>query len=1036
MKKNGKTNTDIRKFEFFEIIKECSTVPPEEPEEDDPNIPIHLQKSNISINNVSPAGVRQMHAIDGLVFINGKAIHKKEGKMIRESLVMKIYNNKIIDEYRVYNGVYYDFSIKIFEGNPYFVIVGGNFNEYIIEGQKELFMTTFIKIYKATKFIEDKTGRIPVPPGLGPTDEPYPELLVKRIKLLKRLSDNRLVCDTEGDKMEGYESFQNINAFSMNDTFTHAAVSLDKGGILLIYGRPNLLECSTKDMKMIILPIIMVNDREVHITNLEFTTIYIKNELKRLLYASSANSIYYYYWKYDNDKYSMAECKSTVKELNQDGKGSYSGCIDVKGQYLLMGSSSDDYIGEYDNLKFVNLWYFDKKKTIVKYFNDYIMFVIYGEKESSLQIYDRKNQLFVYYEAGPRKITGACYDNDNYVYALFEESPIKKCIVKLKEKKYKDKFEIFFENKLFALAQLYAHNLKLDESNIFEIILKYADYEYSRGNLDKSITEYIKTINYYEPSHVIQKFLDKSKLDYLIKYLEAIVHSMDFKMNDVEEHKNYTTLLLNCYIMKDQFDKLKEFIDKKCQYFSKDLIRTLINTCIEAGNVDTALFIAKQSQSIEEYLMILITKLNKYEEAMNLLEETENNDIVITNHDKIDLYCKLGEYYLKKEEGKEDFSNRFFESVSKFIENNRSVLDRKDIIQLIKIFMDFKQFFKILFEKMETFHLDYEQDIIHKIIELYLEEEDEVDVGINKDKDKNNNKEKLIDMIKDKKYVGKFDEQYVMMLFQNTNFSEGVQVLSELHKYNQELLFIYMDKREYQKIINICLNYGAKNISFWWISLDFFINKESRNKLNEEEINLINKYLDEFLLKFLESGVVLASSILSIINEKNNELSLDVLNNFLNKAIEQETNLIEEQQKKYNKYNSQINDTEKEIKELNTEASVINLNKCSECLMPMNLPFVCFKCGHGFHNSCIGLHSRRHNSNFDDISCLKCKDKKNKIIEELQKNQNIYNNIDKLEKDINNSGDKIDFIHKLYGKGFFHLGPIKDSRIYKEKDQK
>ena len=34
--------------------------------------------------------------------------------MIRESLIMKIYNNKIIDEYRVYNGVYYDFSIKIF----------------------------------------------------------------------------------------------------------------------------------------------------------------------------------------------------------------------------------------------------------------------------------------------------------------------------------------------------------------------------------------------------------------------------------------------------------------------------------------------------------------------------------------------------------------------------------------------------------------------------------------------------------------------------------------------------------------------------------------------------------------------------------------------------------------------------------------------------------------------------------------------------------------------------------------------------------
>ena len=451
MIKSGASN--VRKFQFFELIKESSTVPPEDPEVDESgkesDIPIHLQKSNISINNVSVSGARQMHAIDGLVFINGKAIHKKEGKMIRESLVMKILDNKIIDEYRVYNGVYYDFSIKIFEDNPYFVVVGGNFNEYIIDGQKELFMTTFIKIYKATKFIKDKTGRMPVPPGLGPTDEPYPKELVKRIKLLKRLSDEKLVCDTEGDKMEGYESFQNINAFAMSDNFTYAAVSLDKGGILLIYGKPNLLECSTKEMKMIYLPKIIVKDREAHITNLDFADLFIKNEMKRILYASTANSVYYYVWKYETEKNSTAENKIQLKELNQDGKGAYSGCIAVKDKYLLMGSSNDDFIGEYDNLEFGKTWFFDGKKTIVKYFKDYIIFVIFGETESSLQIYDKKNQFYVFYEVGPKKIIGICSDNNDYLYAFYEETPVKKYIAKLKEKKNKDKFEIFFEKKIF-----------------------------------------------------------------------------------------------------------------------------------------------------------------------------------------------------------------------------------------------------------------------------------------------------------------------------------------------------------------------------------------------------------------------------------------------------------------------------------------------------------------------------------------------------------------------------------------------------------
>ena len=45
----------------------------------------------------------------------------------------------------------------------------------------------------------------------------------------------------------------------MSDNFTHAAVSLDKGGILLIYGKPNLLECNAKDMKMIYLPKIILS---------------------------------------------------------------------------------------------------------------------------------------------------------------------------------------------------------------------------------------------------------------------------------------------------------------------------------------------------------------------------------------------------------------------------------------------------------------------------------------------------------------------------------------------------------------------------------------------------------------------------------------------------------------------------------------------------------------------------------------------------------------------------------------------------------
>ena len=1010
MIKSGASN--VRKFQFFDIQPESTQIPEVSPDITyNDNTPIHLQESNISISNVTISGAHQMHAIDGIVFINGKAIHKKDTKMIRESLILKIYNNKIIDEYRIFNGVYYDFSIKIFQNKPYFVIIGGNFNEYIIDGQKELFMVTSIKIYNARPFIRNKTSRVEVPSSLGPTEEPYPKYLIKRIKLLKRLSDNKLICDdSEDDKMEGYESFQNINAFSFSDNFTHASVSLDKGGILLIYGRPNLIECNIKDMKMIYLPKIIVNDREAHITNLSFAELSVKNETIQILYATTANSVYYYCWKSESEKYSL-ENKVVLNELNQDKKGAYSGCIDVKDKYLLMGSSNDDFIGEYENLEFSKTWFFDGKKTIVKYFKDYLLFVIFGETESSLQIYDKKYQYFVHYYVGPKKITGVCFDPSDYIYAFIEESPNKKYIYKLKEKSNQEKFEIFFEKKFFVDAVLYAENCGFGKNKIYEIYLKKAEYEYSKGDFNSSINEYIKTINYYKPSHVIQKFLDKSKLDYLSKYLEAIVNNIDFRIRDSEEHKNYTTLLLNCYIMQDNFEKLKNFVDTKGSFFSQELIKSIINICLDTEKINLALEIAKEFKLIEEYLRIIL-KQNKYEEALNILEYSEKSLMQITNQDKINLFDKFGKIFLQKIE----FSQKFFDIVSKFIEDNCSVIDRKDIIKLIDIFIDSDEYFKILFEKMRKLNLDYELDIIHKRIELFFSENTE------------NSRNKIIEIIKNEKFVLKYDTQYLMMLFKYHNFKEGLEALCEVNKFNQELLNIYIEKKNYEKIIFLCEKYGKNDVSLWWRSLDFFIGKEYKEKLNTEENQIFNSFLEKFLNKLFESDAFIDINILEIINDINSDVPLSLITNFMDKSLKKHYQSLSEQEKNFIDYDPKIKSTVEEIKNLRTKGYLIDFKECSECSLPINLPFVSFLCGHSFHNLCIYSHF----SSNDKLYCIKCKEKKDKLEEELKnikKNKDIYNEKDKLEQDINNHLDKIDFINQLYSKGFFDLEHKNDDTI-------
>ena len=1012
MIKSGASN--VRKFDFFDIQKESEIIPeiPEEipyPE----NTPIHLQESNINISNVTISGAHQMHAINGLVFINGKAIHKKEGKNIRESLIMKIYNNKIIDEYHIYNGVYYDFSLKYYQKKPYFVIIGGNFNEYIIDGQKELFMVTSIKIYNALPFITNKESRLEVPPSLRPTEEPYPKFLVKKIKILKRLSDDKLFCDDgdEDNKMEGCESFQNINAFHMSDNFTHAAISLDKGGILLIYGKPNLLECNTKDMKIIYLPKIIVNEREVHITNLNFAELNVKNEFLQILYATTANSVYYFSWKGVDEK-SNLENKIILKELNQDKKGAYSGCIDVKDKYLLMGSSNDDFIGEYDNLEFSKTWFFDGKKTIVKYFEEYLMFVIFGETESSLQIYDKRYQYFVYYYVGPKKITGVCFDKENYIYIFIEEAQNKKRIVKLKEKTNQEKFQIFFEKKFYVDAALYAENCGIEKYKIFEIYKQKADYEYSKGDFASSINEYIKTINYYKPSNVIQKFLEKSKLDFLIKYLEAIVNNIDIKIKDLEEHKNYTTLLLNCYIMEDDFEKLKNFIDKKGNSFSEDITKSIIDICLDTEKIDLSLQISKQFKLTEEYLKIMITKLNKYDEALDIIENPDKNQFQITTQDKIDLYYKFSNYFLSKE----NFDEKFFSSVSKFIENNTIGIDKKDLNKLIDIFIEYDKFFKILFEKIGTLQLNYEKNMIHKRIELYIQD------GLEE------NKNNILQIIRNEKFVEKYDTQYLIMLFKYYNFKEGLEVLYEVNKINQDLLMIYIEKKEYKKIISLCEKYGMVNISLWWRSLDFFLGKEFRKDLNEEEKNQLNIFFEEFLMKLLESDTLIDLNILEYINDINNDIPLSLINNFLTKAFERHYALLSDQEKNFKEYDKEINTTLDEIKEIRTKGYILDFKECNECSLPLSLPFISFNCGHVYHNLCFYSHFTSGGKKF----CRKCKEKKDKIEDEYKKiktDGEKFNDINKLENEIEKNKDKVDFMHQLYGKGIINISPITDEDI-------
>ncbi len=59
---------------------------------------------------------------------------------------------------------------------------------------------------------------------------------------------------------------------------------------------------------------------------------------------------------------------------------------------------------------------------------------------------------------------------------------------------------------------------------------------------------YLKTIGEEAPSYVIEKYLDVQNINLLIDYLEKLIETPVRSSNLFGNNKDYTALLLNCYI--------------------------------------------------------------------------------------------------------------------------------------------------------------------------------------------------------------------------------------------------------------------------------------------------------------------------------------------------------------------------------------------------------------------------------------------------------------------------------------------------------
>ena len=167
--------SSMKKYQFFEETQDKT----EQISNNNQN-----KSYSLTLNDISPSGINQMQSIEDIIFICGKAIYKIKSQIIRESLILKIINNKIYDEYRMFNGLYYDFKIKLFKDKFYFIVLGGDLIRYIKDKKEEMLMVTTIKIYEAYNFIEPKYDKYIEEENIE--GEAYSKSLIKKITNIKK----------------------------------------------------------------------------------------------------------------------------------------------------------------------------------------------------------------------------------------------------------------------------------------------------------------------------------------------------------------------------------------------------------------------------------------------------------------------------------------------------------------------------------------------------------------------------------------------------------------------------------------------------------------------------------------------------------------------------------------------------------------------------------------------------------------------------------------------------------------------------------
>jgi len=995
----------IKKFKFFE---------PEKPEELEGQKPLYY-----SLNDMIPITLR---IYDKYYYVAGKLKGDKRTNNTKLFRIVKIHPiGKIIEEYIPFTDCIIDFDIVKSEGKPYFVVIGtdlrnkddkseakieilGNSNVNKVKIEPSGSGVPSIKFFDMTNLQTEVEEKNEIEDEKNKDKEKPKEVgILKTNDIIYLMTKKDNISDffkgNPSNLTEAYVPITNISCFSASPILNSVAFSFQDSLVEIN------LELSQRD-KSIQYQLFLLNSQDKkNITNIKY--------LDNFLYFTTSDTTYYK--KFGDPK--MNKVNMVGDENMHSGADPHNFDINSE-KKILLSTSVTYYIEEYnwmDNsyIKLITKAY-ERQTRFTQFFKNYYVFVLYEEEKPSLCVYDPLNNIFISLDETYKlkDILSVVTGNDR-IYVLSSNLETKK-IVCLKECDNKEKFDAFYKRQFFEVAYTYGKNLGYDKKKLSEISKLYAEHLYRKGDFEKSIEQYKLTINYLDPSYVIQKFLDGSKLNHLIDYLEALQNNDEFKKNcNNERLKDFTALLLNCYIKQKQIKKLKDFVEKK-NIKDEVTIKTAIEVCKDTNKIDLALSIAQKAKMLDSFIQILMDIKGDFKESLEYIGKI--NDI----KKKFDLLIAYGEKFLEKK----DVIDEAMKVISKLIDeiinikNDNPDDERLKNINYEKIISIFiskeseEKLEKLLDDIMEK-DKDCPKQIILRRIELYVDKYTE---------NKYDSADKIKKILTNPKFKDKLDKNYLLMLFKISGFNQGVTELSKIMELDQDLLQIYMDQYEYQKINESCEEVMKKNegkkkkVNYWLQALNYYISISSKST-----ISYLGKYIEEVLDHLAESKEEDFSPmiLLDILNKARSThghiIEFKVIKKYIINWIEKQQESLKNDKRETEENYKKIEENNKQLKDLQMAAKSYTPTRCQLCGGALDIPFVYFICGHGYHQSCLNGES------YEEVECSTCKTKINQFTNKLDEGKKLAGEPEKFYNDLNNENNenKFDVFASYLGKGIF-----------------